>query len=42
MDELKNFGDLQPGDQLIGSDGQPVTVVRAYDEHIPELSLIHI
>lgn len=36
MDELKNFGDLQPGDQLIGSDGQPVTVVRAYDEHIPE------
>lgn len=36
MDELKNFGDLQPGDQLIGSDGQPVTVIRAYDEHIPE------
>lgn len=36
MDELKNFGDLQPGDQLIGSDGQPVTVTKVYDEHIPE------
>jgi hypothetical protein len=36
MDELKNFGDLKPGDVLLGSNGQPVTVVKAYDEHIPE------
>lgn len=33
---LKNFGDLEPGDFVLGSDGQPVEVVRVYDEHIPE------
>ncbi len=32
---LKRFGDLQPGDVLVGS-GEPVTVVKAYEEHIPE------
>lgn len=33
---LKRFGDLKPGDVLRGSQGQPVTVVNAYDEHLPE------
>lgn len=37
MSSLKKFGDLKPGDVLIGSDGQPVTVVEAYDEHVPEV-----
>jgi len=32
---LKKFGDLAPGDVLIGS-GEPVTVVKVYDEHLPE------
>lgn len=33
---LKRFGDLKPGDVVLGKDGQPTTVVEAYDEHIPE------
>lgn len=33
---LKNFGDLVPGDRVMGAHGHPVTVVRTYDEHLPE------
>lgn len=33
---LKRFGDLKPGDVIVGADGKPTTVVEAYDEHIPE------
>lgn len=33
---LKKFGDLKPGDVILGRDGKPTTVVEAYDEHIPE------
>lgn len=33
---LKRFGDLKPGDVIVGRDGKPTTVVEAYDEHIPE------
>lgn len=34
--ELKQFGDLEPGDQLINSDGKPTTVTAVYDKHIPD------
>ena len=34
--ELKEFGDLVPGDKIIGADGTPVTVTNAYEKHIPE------
>lgn len=33
--EVKTFGELKPGDMIEGVAG-PVTVVRAYDEHLPE------
>lgn len=33
---LKKFGDLKPGDVILGTDGREVTVVEAYDEHVPE------
>lgn len=33
---LKAFKDLQPGDVIMGTDNKPVTVARAYDEHLPE------
>jgi hypothetical protein len=33
---VKKFGDLQPGDFVLGSNGEPVEVVAAYDEHLPE------
>lgn len=33
---LKSFRDLKPGDVIMGTDNKPVTVVRAYDEHMPE------
>lgn len=36
MSEIKRFGDLVPGDVIMGTNNQPVTVTRAYDEHIPE------
>lgn len=34
--ELKNFGDLKPGDKLIGSDGKHTEVTKVYDKHIPD------
>lgn len=36
MSTLKRFGDLEPGDVILGADGQEVTVVKTYDEHTPE------
>lgn len=33
---IKDFGDLQPGDVIAGSDGQPTQVVSAYDVHVPQ------
>ena len=33
---LKKFGDLKPGDVIVGKNGEPTTVVEVYDEHIPE------
>lgn len=33
---LKNFGELEEGDRILGPDGQPVTVTRAYDAHVPQ------
>ena len=33
---VKSFGDLEPGDFVIGSDGEPVEVVAVHDTHIPE------
>lgn len=33
---IKNFGDLEPGDVILGGDGEPVTVVQAYEPHLPE------
>lgn len=32
---LKRFDELVPGDLVMGSDGQPVRVVEAYETHIP-------
>lgn len=34
--EIKEFGDLKPGDRIVGSDGQPITVTDVYEKHIPE------
>lgn len=34
--ELKQFGDLKVGDQLLGSDGKPTTVTAVYDKHYPD------
>ena len=34
--ENKKISELVVGDKIIGSDGQPITVTEAYDEHIPE------
>ena len=34
--KIKQFGDLQVGDKLIGSDGQPTTITAVYDKHIPD------
>lgn len=33
---VKNFGDVEPGDWVLGSDGQPVEVTRVHDVHTPE------
>lgn len=33
---LKKFGELQVGDWIPGTDGLPVQVTQAYEEHIPE------
>lgn len=34
--EVKRFGDLEEGDILVGADGQPVPVLKAYEHHTPE------
>lgn len=34
--ELVQFGDLKPGDKIIGADGQPVTVTNVYEKHFPD------
>lgn len=34
--EIKEFGELVPGDRIVGSDGQPVTVTDVYEKHIPD------
>lgn len=34
--EIVKFGELKPGDKIIGSDGQPVTVTAAYQKHLPK------
>lgn len=34
--EVIEFGDLKPGDKIVGSDGKPVTVTNAYEKHYPE------
>lgn len=34
--KIKQFGDLQVGDKLIGSDGKPTLVTQVYDKHFPD------
>ena len=34
--KVVKFGDLKPGDKLVGSDGEITEVVKVYDKHIPE------
>lgn len=34
--KYKKFGDLVPGDYVIGSDGAPVEVTNVYEKHFPE------
>lgn len=34
--ELTTFGELKPGDKIIGADGQPVEVTAVYDKHFPD------
>lgn len=34
--EVVKFGDLIPGDRIVGSDGQPVTVTNVYEKHFPD------
>lgn len=34
--EIVKFGDLKPGDKIVGSDGSPVTVTDVYEKHYPE------
>lgn len=33
---IEEFGNLKPGDRIVGSDGKPVTVTNVYDKHFPE------
>lgn len=33
---IVDFGDLQPGDNIVGSDGLPVQVTDVYEKHLPE------
>lgn len=33
--EIKEFGDLVPGDKIMGADGAPVTVTNVYEKHFP-------
>ena len=34
--ELTTFGELKPGDKIIGADGKPVEVTAVYDKHFPD------
>lgn len=34
--EIVEFGDLKPGDKIIGSDGKPVVITDVYEKHIPQ------
>lgn len=34
--EIKDFGDLQAGDKIIGPKGEEFTIKHAYVEHVPE------
>lgn len=34
--KIIEFGDLKPGDKIIGSDGEPVIVTEVYDKHLPK------
>ena len=34
--ELTTFGELKPGDKIMGADGQPVEVTAVYDKHLPD------
>lgn len=34
--EITTFGDLKPGDKIIGADGNPVTVSNVYEKHKPK------
>lgn len=34
--EIVNFGNLKPGDRIVGSDGKPVTVTNVYEKHLPK------
>lgn len=34
--ELTTFGELKPGDKIIGANGEPVEVTAVYDKHIPK------
>lgn len=33
---IEEFGNLKPGDRIVGSDGQPVTVTDVYEKHYPD------
>lgn len=34
--ELKEFGELEAGNVILGHEGQPVTIKAAYEPHVPE------
>ena len=34
--KVTTFGELKPGDKIIGADGEPVEVTDVYDKHYPE------
>lgn len=34
--EVTTFGELKPGDKIIGANGNPVEVTAAYDKYIPQ------
>lgn len=34
--QVINFGDLNPGDEIVGSDGELTEITDVYDKHIPD------
>ena len=34
--EIVDFGDLRPGDKLVGSDGELTQITDVYDKHLPD------